>query len=726
MASPGVSPEPAPMSGTMSVKDRARIWQKPAAAAAPPSHSAEDAVPMEDKEKVAPPTFEEIVAMEKAGTPKAKGEACPSPSSGGSSSSGKQEQQQQQQQVQVGAYSRQVNRVSGLGRLTSTVDTPRAAATAAPDAAAAAAAAAEEAAPGTVAPSSHKGRGRSPSPPKKQPQQQQQQGTLSRSQRRGDFQHRRSISVDDPDRRPRQTRSSREQHQTGTRTSGRGPSASTRPINNNNISGDGGGISRRVNKTPGERPPQQGVRFQQQQQQQQGGRGRRAPYTALGTPSANGSSNRITNQQQRQRHTPVRSAFGGGSQEFDITSSPPGPGTTAPGKEGLAPSSTLRRHNSAPDMGFMGEPGDKEEEEEEEKGVKKVSRIHVERSQIVADSSPHGCWGGGLPPTCGQAAARAAMAAEVAAAAGQQPGKRRDSSSSSRYAGYDRESFARTLNEEELDEVWRGLGEGVSQRGHGSEVAFDVGGNNVPVSPTSTAVSGAFPKLTATVLEKHDQLADDSGSGGGSSGGGGALQATNVMPMPKQLGDRTLEDMEAGTASRGSKKSKGSGSTRIGGRPKTTLVGAILPYVVLLLWTAHLLFNVLMLKDVILDNYIWALCLLPGALGIALAFNSCRKSRRHCKPVTDEDEVEDPRRGAPHPCALPAHTLLLVFVVVCLVMHASALLFCQEDMILVFDEATLEPLCGRGSLTLPVILDGVVLSVASLKASSLCWSWVLN
>lgn len=82
-------------------------------------------------------------------------------------------------------------------------------------------------------------------------------------------------------------------------------------------------------------------------------------------------------------------------------------------------------------------------------------------------------------------------------------------------------------------------------------------------------------------------------------------------------------------------------------------------------------------KDVILDNYIWALCLLPGALGIALTFNSCRKSRRHCKPVTDEDEVEGPRRGAPHPCALPAHTLLLVFVVVCLVMHASALLFCQ-------------------------------------------------
>lgn len=46
-------------------------------------------------------------------------------------------------------------------------------------------------------------------------------------------------------------------------------------------------------------------------------------------------------------------------------------------------------------------------------------------------------------------------------------------------------------------------------------------------------------------------------------------------------------------------------------------------------------------------------------------------------------------------------------------------------MMLVFDEETLEPLCDK-SLTLPVILDGVLLAVASLKASSLCWAWVLN
>lgn len=46
-------------------------------------------------------------------------------------------------------------------------------------------------------------------------------------------------------------------------------------------------------------------------------------------------------------------------------------------------------------------------------------------------------------------------------------------------------------------------------------------------------------------------------------------------------------------------------------------------------------------------------------------------------------------------------------------------------MMLVLDEETLEPLCDR-SLTLPVVLDGVLLAVSSLKASSLCWAWVLN
>lgn len=46
-------------------------------------------------------------------------------------------------------------------------------------------------------------------------------------------------------------------------------------------------------------------------------------------------------------------------------------------------------------------------------------------------------------------------------------------------------------------------------------------------------------------------------------------------------------------------------------------------------------------------------------------------------------------------------------------------------MMLVFDEETLDPLCDR-SLTVPVILDGVLLTVASLKASSLCWAWVLS
>lgn len=46
-------------------------------------------------------------------------------------------------------------------------------------------------------------------------------------------------------------------------------------------------------------------------------------------------------------------------------------------------------------------------------------------------------------------------------------------------------------------------------------------------------------------------------------------------------------------------------------------------------------------------------------------------------------------------------------------------------MTLILDDEVLDPLCDS-SLTLPLILDGVLLTVASIKASSLCWAWVLN
>lgn len=83
-------------------------------------------------------------------------------------------------------------------------------------------------------------------------------------------------------------------------------------------------------------------------------------------------------------------------------------------------------------------------------------------------------------------------------------------------------------------------------------------------------------------------------------------------------------------------------------------------------------------------DYIWAICFIPGVLGILLSLHSCRKSHRRCKPVADDDDnaraaAEERRRrsGSPHACALPAHTLLLLAVVACLGMHAFAMLFCE-------------------------------------------------
>ncbi|CAN0269838.1 unnamed protein product [Ectocarpus fasciculatus] len=341
------------------------------------------------------------------------------------------------------------------------------------------------------------------------------------------------------------------------------------------------------------------------------------------------------------------------------------------------------------------------------------------------------CWGGGLPPTCGPAAARAAAAA--AAAATTAGGARSTSGGSGRFPAHDRESFARTLNDEELDEVWKGLGEGVSQRGCGSEVGvgFELA-DNVPSSPNGTGVSGVFPTLTANVLERHDQLADDDGSGGGGSGGGGA--PANVVPIPKKLMERSAEDMENGTSSKKNNANGNSNQPASGvQQQEKTLLGAIVSYSVLVLWVAHLVFNILLLWRVVVDEQVWALCFLPGVLGILLSVNSCRKSHRHCKPVNADDAQTQQQqqrggrgRSAPHACSFPAHTLLVVSVVVCLGLHASALLFCEKDMLLVFEEETLDPLCDDSSLTLPLILDGILLSVASLKASSLCWAWVLN
>lgn len=229
-------------------------------------------------------------------------------------------------------------------------------------------------------------------------------------------------------------------------------------------------------------------------------------------------------------------------------------------RQGGLPPPALRRRNSAPDFGRACED------------VVEASPEGVAVASPSRDSAT--CWGGGLPPLRG-AIAQGPPTARVAAARAAPSTER---FSENRFPASDRESFARTLNEEELDEVWQGLGEGVSQRGAGSEVAFEA--KPGPASPR-TVVSGAFPMLTANVLERHDQQAV------GGDGGGGTRPA-NVMPIPKERGDKAVQDMENGTPS--SKKSSGSSNSE-----HPSLLGAIVCYGVLVLWMAHLVFNVLLL-----------------------------------------------------------------------------------------------------------------------------------
>lgn len=148
----------------------------------------------------------------------------------------------------------------------------------------------------------------------------------------------------------------------------------------------------------------------------------------------------------------------------------------------------------------------------------------------------------------------------------------------SKYPSDDRESFARTLNDEELDEVWKCLGEGVSQRGCESEVAYE--GRLGPSSPGGTSVSGAFPMLTATVLQRHERLVVGDR--------GGPMPQENVMPMPKQLRDKSAQDIEKGNGTRSSSKRRSTGSSRVGQSSSLTV---ILSYVVLVLSIADIVVN---------------------------------------------------------------------------------------------------------------------------------------
>lgn len=83
---------------------------------------------------------------------------------------------------------------------------------------------------------------------------------------------------------------------------------------------------------------------------------------------------------------------------------------------------------------------------------------------------------------------------------------------------------------------------------------------------------------------------------------------------------------------------------------------------------------------VVVDHYLWAVCFVPGVLGVLLSFNSCRNSHHHCKPTVEVEQEEQRRRG-PHACALPAYIVLLLSVLVALGMHASGLLFCEVSRV---------------------------------------------
>lgn len=360
--------------------------------------------------------------------------------------------------------------------------------------------------------------------------------------------HRRSTSVDDIDRRPTQ----RVHAPVGTR----------RPRNNN--TGETKAVTFSGRQPIGRRAPTAtavrhnddtstdytatgaGARIQGAMQAPVT---RRAPYSAQGTRSAwqdkaKGPARRL----------PTTSNIGD---------------TVAASTDDVSPPK-LRRRNSAPNFG---EALDNVVLRPPAEPVKPVETAeHEQAPSYVASRESPLCWGGGLPPMR-NAIAQGPPAARAAAA--------RVPPKAERYPANDRESFARTLNDEELDEVWRGLGEGVSQRGCGSDVAFEP-----PPEPTSpgTVASGAFPMLTANILERHDQLAVDGGSG---SGGGD--RPPNVMPIPKEMEDKAAQDMENGTPSSSKKSSRSSQAEQ------PSLLAAIVSYGVVVLWMAHLVINGLLL-----------------------------------------------------------------------------------------------------------------------------------
>lgn len=80
-------------------------------------------------------------------------------------------------------------------------------------------------------------------------------------------------------------------------------------------------------------------------------------------------------------------------------------------------------------------------------------------------------------------------------------------------------------------------------------------------------------------------------------------------------------------------------------------------------------------------QYLWVLCFAPGVLGTLLSLRSCcRNGHLKCKSTVNEEgdaEEGDSIPRGPHACALPAHIVLLLLVVISLGMHSSAMLYCE-------------------------------------------------
>ena len=485
-----------------------------------PTATATADVPM-DVSMPPPPTIEELEAMDKEGM-RQRAEICETPSASDISVNSKRPR----------AFSRQVSRVSGTGRATlqhaskGVVVAPRS--TLAWEAR-------RKAAP------SQRDRLMNQAPAAALMIEQGAR-TLARSNL-----SRRSISADDLDRRlmsrvPRQDGLQRDPNDMDARRDAN--NAGRQPARQRARPAEGPASTQGLQKSNGNA---RNTRPRGGQRDARGTAARRAPYAAQGTPST-WKDNNNNKPKRPERKQPVKTPFGDADGLSGATAS----------AGGIAPSK-LRRRNSAPSLSDVAQ-----EFETAERG---------ESFQVESSRDSETCWGGGLPPTRNAIAHGPSGARAMAARAPPTTDRFPD-----RYPANDRESFARTLNDEELDEVWQGLGDGVSQRGCGSEVAFE---QCAPSSP-GTAV-GAFPMLTANVLERHDQLAV---SGGGVRA---AERPPNVMPIPKDIGDnKAVHDMENGTPS--SKKSSGSSDP-----VEASLLATVVSYGMLVLWMAHLVFNALLL-----------------------------------------------------------------------------------------------------------------------------------